>query len=194
VFFVVLTLGRKFHFMKSIYRRASQGDCSAVTRVVETLRPRLSRLAAYYARRTGENADDLLQDAWLGLLEALPSLNPDIGSPDQYLLHQARWRLLDAVRRAVARRCVFLEDAGLSDTFLTACPDLGAAWVSEFAGGLKATQQAVLDCLLRGLTWREAGIVLGCTSGNIAWHVRQIQRRYADWHLESLEQTQAVKR
>ena len=179
--------------MKSTYRRARAGDPAAIARVVDSLRPRLTRLAASYARRTGENADDLMQDAWLGLLEALPSLNLNIGSPDQYLLRQARWRLLDAVRRARVRRCVPLDDV-LADALASEPDPATAAWVGEFEGGLKATQRAVLDCLLRGLTWREAGAVLGCTSANIAWHVRQIQRRYADWHLETVEQTRAVKR
>ena len=179
--------------MKSLYRRAAAGDTVAVARVVESLRPRLMRLAAHYARRTGENADDLQQDAWVGLLEALPSLDVDIGSPDQYLLRQARWRLLDAARRARVRRCASLEDAHVDA--LVAGPDPATVvWVAEFACGLKATQRAVLDCLLRGLTWREAGAVLGCTSANIAWHVRQIQRRYVAWHLEGVEQGRAVTR
>ena len=34
------------------------------------------------------------------LLEALPALDPNIGSPDQYLIQHARWRLLDAIKRA----------------------------------------------------------------------------------------------
>ncbi|HET6453664.1 MAG TPA: class I SAM-dependent methyltransferase [Armatimonadota bacterium] len=29
--------------------------------------------------------------------------------------------------------------------------------------------------------WREAGNTLGCTSANIAYHVRQIRRRYEEW-------------
>ena len=169
----------------TLFRRACAGEPRAVARVVDALRPRLTRLAAYYARRTGENADDLLQDAWLGVLEALPTLDVTIGSPEQYLLRQARWRLIDSVRRSHARRCVPLEEAALH--MLVDEPDLAAmAWVGEFARGLKTTPQAVLHCLLRGLTWREAGDALGCTSANIAWHVRQIQRHYESWHAETV--------
>jgi RNA polymerase sigma-70 factor (ECF subfamily) len=178
--------------MKSLYRRAAAGDSRAVARVVDSLRPRLTRLAAHYARRTGENADDLMQDAWLGLLEALPALDPGIGVPDQYLLRQARWRLLDAVRRARVRRCAPLED--VAEACLAGPDPSLSAWVGEFTDGLKDTQRAVLDCLLRGLTWREAGAVLGCTSANIAWHVRQIQRRYAAWHAEGIEQMRPLRR
>ncbi|MBV9852434.1 MAG: sigma-70 family RNA polymerase sigma factor [Armatimonadetes bacterium] len=167
--------------MNDLYRRARAGDARAVARVVETLRPRLTRLAAHYARRAGENPDDLLQEAWLGLLEAVPRLDLDIGSPEQYLIQHARWRLLDAVRRAHVRRCAPLDECG-EQCYRDA--DIAAAWIAEFAGGLKSTQRAILECLLRGLTWREAGDVLGCTSANIAYHVRQIQRRYEDWHAE----------
>ena len=35
--------------------------------------------------------------------------------------------------------------------------------------------------LLAGFTWREAGDALGCTSANIAYHVRQIRRQYEAW-------------
>lgn len=170
--------------MKATYRRACAGEARAVARVVDSLRPRLTRLAVHYSRRTGENSDDLLQEAWLGVMEALPTLNLEIGSPEQYLLRHGRWRLLDSVRRARVRRCIPLEEWAESLPVLE--PDLEAAWVSEFRRGLKATPQAVLDCLLRGLTWRETGDILGCTSANVAWHVRQIQRRYQAWHAETI--------
>lgn len=76
----------------ALYARARVGDTSAIDAVVHALRPRLSRLALHYARATGENPDDLLQEAWLGLLEALPGLDISIGSPEQYLIQRARWR------------------------------------------------------------------------------------------------------
>src|SRR3954452_14933358 len=96
--------------MNSCYERARSGDPAAIHRGVESLRPRLTRMAAYYARCSGEDPDDLLQEAWVGLLEALPVLNLEIGSPDQYLIQRARWRLLDAVKRQRVRRCAALED------------------------------------------------------------------------------------
>jgi RNA polymerase sigma-70 factor (ECF subfamily) len=171
--------------MSFLYARARAGDAAALRCVVDALRPRLVRMASHYARCTGENPDDLLQEAWVGLLEALPQLDTTIGSPEQYLIQRARWRLLDSVKRARVRRCASLEDALLE--FLIA-DDLehaqAQACVADFAGRLKDTQRAVLDCLLRGLTWREAGEVLGCTSANVAYHVRQIQRQYVRWNGE----------
>jgi RNA polymerase sigma-70 factor (ECF subfamily) len=142
-------------------------------------------MAAHYARCTGEDPDDLLQEAWVGLLEALPDLDVTIGSPDQYLIQRARWRLLDAVKRARVRRCAPLDEAAAD---CLACPAqetaVASAFVGAFAGQLKETQRAVLDCLLAGLTWREAGSALGCTSANIAYHVRQIRRQYEVWNGE----------
>ena len=85
--------------MNSQFARAQDGDPAAVAAVVEHLRPRLTRMAGYYARCAQENADDLLQEAWLGLLDALSELDMEIGSPEQYLIQRARWRLLDAVKR-----------------------------------------------------------------------------------------------
>ncbi len=162
--------------------RARGRDPSAVEAVVEALRPRIAKMAAYYARCCGEDPDDLLQEAWIGLLEALPGLDLGIGSPEQYLIQCARWRLLDAIKRARVRRCASLEEA-TSDRIAARARESAAAKVCvlEFMGELNPTQRAVLCCLLNGLTWREAGHALGCTSANVAYHVRQIKRRYEEW-------------
>ena len=53
--------------MKTQFARAQKGEPAAVAAVVAHLRPRLTRMAGYYARCASENADDLLQEAWLGL-------------------------------------------------------------------------------------------------------------------------------
>jgi RNA polymerase sigma-70 factor (ECF subfamily) len=148
-------------------------------------------MAAYYARSCGEDADDLLQEAWIGLLEAIPEVDLGIGSPEQYLIQCARWRLLDAIKRARVRRCASLEDTPVEPVaHPSAMPAVDTVYVSEFAGQLSQTQQAVLDCLLQGLTWREAGNTLGCTSANIAYHVRQIRRQYVEWADEAASQVQ----
>jgi RNA polymerase sigma-70 factor (ECF subfamily) len=165
------------------FTRARAGDPAATATIVQSLRPRLTRMAAYYARCAQENPDDLLQEAWVGLLEALREIDPRIGSPEQYLIQRARWRLLDAIKRAQVRRCLpFDETAGEGVS-----PDfdwdalLANTFVSEFAARLTPTQRAILQCLLGGLTWREAGDALGCTSANVAYHVRQIRRQYETW-------------
>ena len=145
-------------------------------------------MACYYARCSQEDPDDLLQEAWLGLLEALQHLDLGIGSPEQYLIQRAKWRLLDAIKRARVRRCDSLQGTEWEQTEPDAASAaaletvLVAAHVEQFTQQLKATQRAVLACLLGGLTWRETGCVLGCTSANIAYHVRQIRQHYEIWN------------
>jgi len=172
--------------MPDPYQRARDGDPDATRAVVAALRPRLTRMASYYARRTGEDADDLLQEAWFGLLEALPLMDPRIGSPRQYLLSRARWRLLDAVRRERLRRCLPLEARASGSADGGELEDaVGQAAVGEFMGVLEAKQRAVLTHLLGGLTWREAGERMGCTSANVAYHMRRIRLQYARWSGEA---------
>ena len=171
---------------------ARNGHPVATAAVVDRLRPRLVSMALYYARRSQEDPDDLLQEAWLGVLEALPDLDVRIGSPEQYLIQHARWRLLDAIKYAHLRRCASLEPNALDEQTDEAEAHsaiemmVAEACVEEFAGRLKTAQREVLGCLLRGLTWREAGSVLGCSSANIAYHVRQIRLHYERWSTESL--------
>jgi RNA polymerase sigma factor, sigma-70 family len=163
------------------YSCARDGDPVARASVVDHLKPRIAKLAVYYARRTGEDADDLMQEAWCGLLEALPDLDVRIGSPEQHLLKRARWRMLDAVRRARVRRCrplpheeMLVVEAGTDSILAQRVAD-------EFALTLKSTQRNVLHCLLGGMTWRETGDALGFTSANVAYHVRQIRRQFLEW-------------
>jgi RNA polymerase sigma factor (sigma-70 family) len=162
-------------------QRARCGDRTAKADLVDRLRPRLERMAGYYARRTGEDADDLLQEAWLGLLDALPALDLRIGRPEQYLIKRAKWRMLDAVKRARVRRCAPLDEDFAPPTPGPVDAAVDAASLGQFREQLQENQRAVLECLLAGLTWREAGSALGCTSANVAYHVRQIRRRYEAW-------------
>jgi len=139
-------------------------------------------MAAYYAHRCGEDADDLTQEAWLALLEALPELDLEVGQPEQYLIARARWRMLDIIKRERIRRCAPLDD----DLHSLAEPRVDdhaadAAYASEFARQLGPTQRRVLECLLSGLTFRQTGEMLGCASANVAYHVRKIRRSYEEW-------------
>ena len=156
---------------------ARAGEPSALAALVDHVAPRLKRMAAYYARCTGEPRDDLLQEAWQGLLEGLACLDPAIGSPIQYLILRARWRLLSFVRAARLRRCLPLRDVILCNDSLLSAAD-NAMDLADFHASLHSPQRDVLSCLWSGLTWRQTGQVLGCTSANVAYHVRQIRRQY----------------
>lgn len=168
--------------MSSCLEMAREGEPVAIRRLVDALRPRIRKMAAYYAHRCGEDADDLTQEAWLGLLEALPELDLEVGQPEQYLIARARWRMLDVIKRERIRRCAPLDD-DLPTRTDTRVEDRAAdaAYASEFARQLGPVQRQVLECLLHGLTFRQAGERLGCASANIAYHVRKIRRSYEEW-------------
>jgi RNA polymerase sigma-70 factor (ECF subfamily) len=170
--------------MNVLLERARAGEPVALRGLVELLRPRLLRMARYYALRAGEDPDDLLQEAWIAVLEALPELDLSIGTPHQYLVRRARWRILDILKRSRLHRLCTLDEATEPPAAEETDATLAAISVIQFLGRLKPAQRQVLGCLFVGLTWREAGERLGCTSANIAYHVRRIQRLYVDWRAE----------
>ena len=145
-------------------------------------------MVLHYARRTGEDADDLLQEAWLVFFEALASVDVAIGQPEHYLLQRTRWGVIDAVRRSRRRRAEPLDAAPEPvDGPVAEVP------LSDFLAGLSEAQRAVAAGLLAGLTFRELGDRLACSSGNVAYHVQKIREQHARWAgektLASLEQT-----
>ncbi|MDI9585991.1 MAG: sigma-70 family RNA polymerase sigma factor [Acidobacteriota bacterium] len=164
--------------MKTLVRRAQIGDKEARQQLVAALRPRLTNMARYYARCCHEDFDDLLGEAWFAVFESLDVVDIEIGQPDQFLLKRARWRMLDYIKWARRRRCTEPEDT---------CPEAqceDSAWVvldeallATLLECLSETQQTVLNGLMKGHTWREVAQQMGCTSANVAYHVRQIRRQ-----------------
>jgi RNA polymerase sigma-70 factor (ECF subfamily) len=53
--------------------------------------------------------------------------------------------------------------------------DLGA-----LQSRLSEMQWRILRGLMEGYTWREVGALVGCTSANVAYHVRRIREAYLD--------------
>jgi RNA polymerase sigma factor (sigma-70 family) len=169
--------------------RARAGDAVAQDRLRETLRPRLESLAGYYASRTGMDAADLLQEAWVAVFEALPTVDVNVGTPSQYLLKHARWQILDHIRWNKRRTHDALDDT-LCET-VEAAEGTGSSrpsaadvevkmMVEDLERRLNARQKDILHGLLDGRTWRQIGDSLGCTSANVAYHVRGIRAAYAD--------------
>ena len=143
------------------------------------LHARVTRMAEHYARCSRLDRDDLLQEAWLALLEAVDDFDPALGELTPYLIQRARWRMLDAVKYTRLRVCISADDLDVAaPEFL---PDNGME-LDEFTAQLTALQQRILRCLLNGLTWRDTGAELGFTSANVAYHVREIRRRYLLWN------------
>lgn len=174
--------------------RARGGDAVAQDRLRESLRPRLESLAGYYASRTGMDPADLLQEAWVAVFEALPTVDVTVGTPSQYLLKHARWQILDHIRWNKRRSHEALDDT-LTETVevaennfavsgsgaLPSAQDVEARLlVEDLERRLNQRQKAILHGLLDGHTWRQIGDSLGCTSANVAYHVRGIRQAYTD--------------
>lgn len=152
-------------------------------RMLDTIKSRIEKMAAYFGRQCGVDADDLRQEAWVAVLETLPNLDPTVGSPEQHLLKRARWRILDSIRWQRRRQHLALTDLELnSASYLDPRSDVDLA---ELQTRLTPIQKRILRGLLEGYTWREVGDIVGCTSANVAYHVRRIRQVYLE--LDSAE-------
>ena len=58
--------------MQQVLERAQRGETHAQTLVLDTIKTRIEKMAAYFGRRCGVDEDDLRQEAWLAVLEMLP--------------------------------------------------------------------------------------------------------------------------
>lgn len=180
------------HQDKHTVSRAKLGDTRAQERLRKSLTPRLESLAGYYASRTGMDANDLLQEAWLAVYEVLPTVDTTIGTPSQYLLKHARWQILDHIRwnkkrshEALDNQAVETEE--LTQSHFSSRPNQPESadvetrlFLEILEKRLNTRQRAILRGLMEGHTWRQIGDELGCTSANVAYHVRGIRQAYAD--------------
>ncbi len=164
--------------MSHVYERARNGDKSAAESVCTQLQPRIEKMAGYFGKQCGIDSDDLRQEAWVAVLETLPALDLTIGSPEQHLLKRARWRILDTIRYQRRRQHHALEDEENSaGSYL----DIHSTFdMDRLLARLSPIQNRILRCLMEGYTWREAGAIVGCTSPNVAYHVRKIREIYVE--------------
>jgi DNA-directed RNA polymerase specialized sigma24 family protein len=164
--------------MQHLLERAQRGETYAQRLVLDSIKSRVEKMAAYFGRRCGVDEDDLRQEAWLAVLEMLPRLDLSVGSPEQHLLKRARWRILDSIRWQRRRQHLALTDLMPETTVYFDPPalfDLGA-----LKSRLTDMQWRILRGLMEGYTWREVGALVGCTSANVAYHVRRIREAYLE--------------
>jgi len=144
--------------------------------IVDALSTRIEKMAAYFGRICGVDADDLRQEAWVAVFEMAPHVDRNIGSAEQHLLKRARWRILDSIRSQRKRQHLPLTDVHQYD--LSYNESWADADIAELNLRLTVTQRRILRALLEGYTWREVGSIIGCTSANVAYHVRKIRAEY----------------
>ncbi len=164
--------------MQQIMERAQRGETYAQSLVLEKIQSRVEKMAAYFGRRCGVDEDDLRQEAWVAVLEIMPRLDHSVGVPEQHLLKRARWRILDTIRRQRRRQHLAIEDvAPHAASYLDPRSEVDMA---TLLARLTVTQQRILRGLMEGYTWREVGAIVGCTSANVAYHVRRIRQVYCE--------------
>ncbi len=162
--------------MHSLLERAQVGEPLAQSLLIDSLKTRIEKMAAYFGRRCGVDSDDLVQEAWIAVLEMLPRLDMSVGNPEQHLLKRARWRILDTIRFQRRRQHLPLSDLQLENTIhIDPQSNIDTARLLE---DLTVIQQKILRALMEGYTWRETADIVGCTSANVAYHVRRIREVY----------------
>jgi RNA polymerase sigma factor (sigma-70 family) len=160
-----------------VWNRARAGDLQAVTRILEMLEPKVERIGAHYARRTGLEREELVQEGLIAVLEGLAAMELPTDDPVAYLARLARWRMLDWVRwsRRRAGEPLAQEPAVLDPILAHADERID---VAEFVTRLTPRQGQITCGLMDGWNWREVARQMGCSSANLGYHVRQIRVRY----------------
>jgi len=164
---------------RRILAEARAGGGAAVAELVEGLRPRIVRLAGYYAARCPEELGDLEQEAWVAILEALPEVRPGVGDPRQHLLQVGRWAMLHYINRQSLRSHEELSEEWDDPVAATATGRTASQMLLELLFAHLTDRQAViLRALLAGYTSAEAARLLECSTANIAWHMGRIRDAY----------------
>lgn len=163
--------------MRRLVAKAQQGDGRARRRLVEIIRPRLTRMAWRYARCSREEYEDLLGEGWCAVFSALRETDLAIGQPEEFLLKRARWRMLDYIKWARRRRAGEVAWTPGAEEADEASGMMERVLLAQLAATLSATQRLVLGRVLHGQTWREVGEALGCSSANVAYHMARIRQR-----------------
>ena len=166
--------------MLELIEKAQSGAIPAQSALVVELEGPIGRMASYFGRITGFDEDDLRQEAWVAILEMLPKLDLSIGTPEQHLIKRARWRILDTIRKQQRRRHSHLSDLDAEAISWSDPP--GDFDIGPLLDVLTPIQRRILRGLLEGYTWREVGTQLGCSSANVAYHVRRIRETYIAIH------------
>lgn len=162
--------------MKQLIQMSRYGHDDARNLLVHQLHPRVRRLARFYAYRSAHDADDLEQEIWLGVLNALNEVNIEIGDPVAYLMKHGRWRALEAVKRLHRHREEPMEATEREDPRGT--PEnsaVNSVLVEHLRTRLSPAQQSVLEGRLAGMSGEEMAQHIGCTPANVSYHLRRIR-------------------
>jgi len=137
--------------------------------IVEVHAPMVRRIATVYERHP-DRVDDLVQDVWIAVCEALPRLNSD-ATLRNYIARITQNICVTHVRRALVRQAEPLNDT-LPDP--ATAPDEATAQAMRLARlieavrGLPENLKGVASLYLEALPVKDIAIALGITETNVS--------------------------
>lgn len=170
-----------------LVERAQRGDRAAFGELMRRYRPRIHALALHL---TGDahDADDVAQEAFLRAYRGLAGFR---GAAEFFTwVYRIAVNLSLNVRRAHARR----RTVDMDDPRVALAVQVDASGDPRRAAELRETYTRLIGALdglsptlrstvvlvaLQGLTHEQAGAVLGCPSGTIAWRLHEARQRLA---------------
>jgi RNA polymerase sigma factor (sigma-70 family) len=149
---------------------------SAYQEIVDRLSPAVKNMAARHANGWHEHRDDLETEGWIAIFSILPSIGPQIPDPAGWLLRNARWRMLDYIKRTKEWRHVQIHTMVVTED----CAEeaIENALAAEVATHLTPLQGAILRARREGLTCRQIAAKVGCNHGYVSRALRRIQQVY----------------
>jgi RNA polymerase sigma factor (sigma-70 family) len=164
--------------MRDLIILSSKGNHSAKRLLVLLLKPRVRKLARYYAYHSAHEAEDLEQEIWIGVLTALQEVDVNIGDPVAFLMKHGQWRALEAVKRLHRHYEKAME---FTETWHPQHSPESSVMSSNLLDILKAgltpAQRMVLEGQLSGLSGEEMAESIGCTPANVSYHLRRIREK-----------------
>ena len=151
---------------------------------------RLVRVCARPLFLVGGDHEDLVQEGMIGLLDAIRSYIPDLGTPfDAYAALCVRRRMYSAIRAASARKHAPLNDAlPLEELTVSRADDPEAAVISQewhrelmerLNDCLSSTERTVLEHYLEGASYLEISRRVGKPTKSVDNAVQRIRRKAA---------------
>jgi RNA polymerase sigma factor (sigma-70 family) len=138
-------------------------------KIVEVHAAMVRRIATVYERRP-ESVDDLVQDVWIAVWQALPRLNND-ATLRSYIARITQNICVTHVRRALVRQVQPLSDTQPDPA---PAPDEATAHAIRLAGLIEAVRslpenlKAVITLYLEDMPVKDIAIALGISESNVS--------------------------
>lgn len=174
---------------RELVEHARRGDMRAFGELARRHQPRLCRLAAQLLRDEAE-AEDIAQEAFVRAYRALSAFDGR-SEPFTWLYRITVNLCLNTLRSRKVRRASSTEDVEdelVEQRPLHSDPSARSAdtqLAQVLLAGMDALSETLRTTLILvcvdGLSHAEAGEVLGCPEGTVAWRVHEARRRLRAW-------------